>query len=231
MNYREKADGLFSWALEQPRASVDYEKHSRDVARVCEEIAKKAGMDSDLAYAKGLLHDVYKTLERDSEITVEIDGEIVPSMTHPFTGYRLLMEKDFPEAARAALTHTFYNVYEVLDGGFNSRLLPDDLAFLKKWLSENEYDDYDKLVQLADNMASWKGIMTIDDRFCDILSRHPVSNPQSGLRKLYELKDYFDEKIKGNVYELFREEICETAITEPTRKAFSSVGQNPGKKD
>ena len=77
--------------------------------------------------------------------------------------------KGFPEAARSALTHTFYNVYEVLDGGFDSRLVPSDLEFLKKWLSENEYDDYDKLTQLADNMASWKGIMTIDDRFCDIL--------------------------------------------------------------
>lgn len=229
MNYREKADELFSWALKQPRASVDYEKHSRDVARVCETVAKKAGMDSDLAYAKGLLHDVYKSLERDNEVTVEINGEMVPSMTHPFNGYRLLMEKNFPEAARTALTHTFYNIYEVLDGGFDSRLLPEDSAFLKKWISENEYDDYDKLTQLADNMASWKGIMTIDDRFCDILSRHPVSNPQSGLRKLYELKDYFDEKIHGNIYELFRDEICETAITEPTRKV-SSVGQNPGNK-
>ena len=99
------------------------------------------------------------------------------------------------------------------------------------WLKENEYDDYDKLAQLADNMASWKGIMTIDDRFCDILYRHPVSNPQSGLKKLYELKDYFDEKIKGNIYEIFKEEIIETAITEPTRKAYSSVGQNPGKKN
>jgi hypothetical protein len=60
--------------------------------------------------------------------------------------------------------------------------------------------------------------MTIDDRFCDILTRHPVSNPQASLRKLYELKDYFDEKINGNIYELFRDEICNTAIMEPTRK-------------
>ncbi|MBP5511800.1 HD domain-containing protein [Candidatus Saccharibacteria bacterium] len=220
MNYREKADELFSWALEQPRASVDWQNHSRDVAKVCAAIAEKAGMDVDLAYAKGLLHDVYKALERDNEISVEVDGETVPSMTHPFKGYQLLMEKGFPEAARSALTHTFYNVYEVLDGGFDSRLLPEDNAFLKKWLSENEYDDYDKLVQLADNMASWRGVMTIDDRFCDILSRHPVSNPSSALRKLYELKDYFDGKMHGNVYELFKDEILETAITEPTRKAY-----------
>ncbi len=220
MNYREKADELFSWALKQPRASVDFENHSRDVARVCEKVAKKAGMDSDLAYAKGLLHDFYKCIERDNEVFVEIDGEEIMAMTHPFNGYRLLMKKGFPEAARSALTHTFYNVYEVLDGGFDSRLVPSDLEFLKKWLSENEYDDYDKLTQLADNMASWKGVMTIDDRFCDILQRHPVSNPQAGLKKLYELKDYFDEKINGNVYELFREDIIETAITEPTRKPY-----------
>ena len=218
MNYREKAEELFSWALQQPRASVSWQAHSRDVARVCEKIAEEAGMDKDLAYAKGLLHDFYKAIERDNEVFVEIDGDKVQALTHPFTGYRLLMEKGFPEAARAALTHTFYNIYEVLDGGFDLRLVPDDLTFLKKWVAENEFDDYDKLTQLVDNMVGWKGVMTIDDRFCDILTRHPVSNPQASLRKLYELKDYFDEKIKGNIYELFRDEICRTAITEPTRK-------------
>jgi hypothetical protein len=69
-------------------------------------------------------------------------------------------------------------------------------------------------------MAGWKGVMTIDDRFCDILLRHPVSNPQGALKKLYEIKDYFDDKINGNIYELFRDEIIETAITEPTRKPY-----------
>ena len=231
MNYREKADNLFLWALEQPRASIDWENHSRDVAKVCEKVAEKAGMDKDLAYAKGLLHDIYKSIERDNEVMIEINGKKTVGMTHPFTGYKLLLENDFPEAARVALTHTFYNLDEVMDGGFDARLLPEHKEILLDWLKENEYDDYDKLAQLADNMASWKGIMTIDDRFCDILYRHPVSNPQSGLKKLYELKDYFDEKIKGNIYEIFKEEIIETAITEPTRKAYSSVGQNPGKKN
>lgn len=236
MNYREKAEELFSWALEQPRASVDWQNHSKDVAKVCEKIAEKAGMDSDLAYAKGLLHDFYKAIERDNEIELEINGEKVPGMTHPFNGYRLLMEKGFPEAARTALTHTFYNLDEFFEGGFDKRLLPEDKELLKKWISEQDetglepYDNYDLLVQLADNMASWRGIMTINDRFCDILMRHPVSNPQGGLKKLYEIKDYFDEKIGGSIYELFKDEITETAITEPTRKAFSSVGQNPGKK-
>jgi len=218
MNYREKADELFSWALNKPRASESWQRHSKDIARVCAEVAKKAGMDSDLAYAKGLLHDFYKAIERDTEVKIEINGKKVEGMTHPFRGYELLVKKDFPEAARAALTHTFYNLDEVYNGGFDKRLLPEDKDFLIDFLSKNEYDDYDKLVQLADNMVSWKGVMTIDDRFCDILTRHPVSNPRSGLLKLYELKDYFDEKIKGNVYELFREEICETAISEPTRE-------------
>lgn len=218
MNYREKADELFSWALDKPRASESWQRHSKDVARVCEEVAKRAGMDPDLAYAKGLLHDFYKAIERDAEIKVEVDGKMVYGMTHPFRGYELLMEKGFPEAARTALTHTFYNLEEVENEGFDQRFLPEDKKFLMDWLSKNEYDDYDKLVQLADNMVSWKGVMTIDDRFCDILLRHPVSDPQSGLKKLYELKDYFDEKINGNVYEIFRDEIIETAITEPTRK-------------
>ena len=228
MNYREKADELFSFALKQPCASADWQKHSEDVARVCNKIAEKAGMDPDLAYAKGLLHDVYKSIERDSDKTVMVNGRMGQIITHPFDGYRFLMEKDFPEAARAALTHTFYNLEELEKGGFDGRLRPDDKKLLQQWLSENEYDEYDKLVQLADNMTSWKGIMTVNDRFCDILIRHPVAKPYEGLKSLYEIKDYFDEKVEGNIYEFFREEIAESAITEPTRK--SSVGQNPGQK-
>ena len=218
MEYRKKADELFSWALNQPRASEDWQRHSKDVARVCEEIAKRANIDSDLAYAKGLLHDFYKSIERDAEVKIEINGRKTEGMTHPFDGYHLLVEKGFPEAARAALTHTFYNIEEVEKGGFDDRLRPEDKKLLLDFLSENEYDDYDKLVQLADNMVSWKGVMTIDDRFCDILLRHPVSNPQSGLIKLYALKDHFDEKINGNIYEIFKDEIIKTAIMEPTRK-------------
>lgn len=216
MNYREKADKLFLWALEQPRATKEWQCHSRDAARVCEKVAEKAGMDPDLAYAKGLLHDFYKSVDRDDRTV--IDGKEFEMMTHPFNGYQLLNEKGFPEAARAALVHTFYNVDEVFNGGFDDRLKPEDAKFLKQWLKENEFDDYDKLVQLADNMTAWKGIMTINDRFCNILFRHPVSDPGAGLTKLYELKDYFDKKIKGNVYELFREDIIKTAIMEPTRK-------------
>ena len=220
MNYREKADKLFLWALEQPRATADWEKHSRDVARVCEAVAEKAGMDKDLAYAGGLLHDFYKSIQRDSEVLYEVNGRKATMLAHPFRGYEYMMDKGFPEAARICLTHTFYNLDEVYNGGFDERLLPDDKALLVEWLTDNEYDDYDKLVQLADNMASWRGIMSINDRFCDIMSRHPVSDPRSGLNKLYELKDHFDEKINGNIYELFRDEICEATITEPTRKAY-----------
>ena len=216
MSYRKKADELFSWALKKPRASEGWQKHSKDVARICEEIAKRAGMDSDLAYAKGLLHDFYKAIARD--MVVEINGRETEGMTHPFRGYELLMEKDFPEVARTALTHSFYNLEEVYNGGFDDRMLPEDRKLLMDFLSENEYDDYDKLVQLADNMASFKGAMTINDRFCDILTRHPVSNPQSGLLKLYEIKDHFDKKIGGNIYEIFKDEIIETAIMEPTRQ-------------
>lgn len=220
MNYREKADELFSWALTQPRASVDWQNHSRTVAKVCEQVAEKAGMDKDLAYAKGLLHDIYKCIERDTEQFIVVDDKEIPAMTHPFRGYRLLMEMGFPEAARSSLTHTFYNIDEFYNGGFDERLTPEDIKLFRGWLSENEFDDYDKLTQLADSMAGWKGVMTIDDRFCDILLRHPVSNPQGALKKLYEIKDYFDDKINGNIYELFRDEIIETAITEPTRKPY-----------
>ena len=94
----------------------------------------------------------------------------------------------------------------------------DERQFLIKFLRGTEYDDYDKLIQLVDNMVSWQGVMTVDDRFCDILMRHELVRPGKHLEKLYELKDYFDEKAGINLYELFRDDIIRTAINEPTRK-------------
>ena len=62
-------------------------------------------------------------------------------------------------------------------------------AFVKDYVLNVEFDDYDKLIQLADFMAGSHGITTIERRFCSVLSRHELPEPQKVLRKLYELKE------------------------------------------
>ena len=201
---REYAEQIFADSLSKVLALGwdGWEAHSKNVAKVAEKIAKASGLDSDKAYAYGLLHDIGKSVSTPDE-----------NMTHHLTGHDLLMDLNFPEAARIAITHTFYDGQDM--DHFWDILSRNKLAARTQELLEkyHPYDDYDKLIQLADNMATSTGITTIDHRFCDVLQRHLLPDPGGNLRALYTLKAYFDEKSSQNIYNLFHDEISSTIFT------------------
>ena len=200
MNLRERAEEIFSWARAHrtDELALTWENHSRGSAAVAERIAARAGMDADKAYAMGLLHDVgrYKSIKT--------------GMNHVINGYELLVEKGMPEIAKICLTHSF-NPKEKVE-----ILKLDDLEkekFVKEFVREAEYDDYDRLIQLADFMAGAHGITTIERRFCSVLSRHELPEPQKVLRRLYELKEYFNKKCDiDDIYTLFEDELKGVAL-------------------
>ena len=199
MNIREKGEEIFSWGLSQRTdgAAFAWENHSRGAAKVAEAIAEKCGMDKDRAYVSGLLHDIgrYKGPNTGMEHTVD--------------GYNLLMEKGMPEVARVCLTHSF-NPREKVD----DITLDDEKQdkFLKNYLKNVDFDDYDRLIQLADFMSGAHGVTTIERRFCSVLWRHGLMNPQEDLLTLYELKEYFSQKAKMDIYELFASELRESVF-------------------
>lgn len=200
MGLKEKADEIFAWgrARRSDELALTWENHSRGAAKVAETIAKKAGMDAEKAYAMGLLHDIgrYKSIKT--------------GMNHIINGYELLMDKGLPEIARICLTHSFNPKEKVAILQLDS---PEKTEFVKDFVLKAEYDDYDKLIQLADFMAGSHGITTIERRFCSVLARHELPEPQKVLRKLYELKEYFDKKCKvENIYCLFSDELKEATI-------------------
>ena len=85
----------------------------------------------------------------------------------------------------------------------------EDTEFVRQFIKETEYDDYDRLVQLADYMYGAHGVTTLERRFCSVLARYDLAKPRRDLMGAYELKRYFDEKCGVDVYELFRAEIAE----------------------
>ena len=195
MDLRGKAEEIFAWARAHrtDELALTWENHSRGAAIVAERIAERAGMDADLAYAMGLLHDVgrYK-------------GEHT-GMNHIIYGYRLLEQKGFLEIAQVCLTHSFNPKTKVeilhLDD-------PAEEKFVKEFVAKVEYDDYDRLIQLADFMSGAHGITTIERRFCSVLVRHELPEPREVLRRLYELKEYLDKKCgMADIYDLFHEEL------------------------
>jgi putative nucleotidyltransferase with HDIG domain len=68
--------------------------HSENVALAAESIAKQTGMDSDLAYTMGLLHDIGRR-------------EGVYKLRHVIDGYSFLLSEGYPDHARICITHSY----------------------------------------------------------------------------------------------------------------------------
>lgn len=187
--------------------------HSVMVARAARTVAEQmtkngvTTVDSELAYQAGLMHDI---------------GKADPAWTglnHIVLGYKALLELGWDDLAQIAMTHTYYGYDKVDRQEFWEEFDdPAELKLTQDYMATVELTDLDLLLQLVDNMAHAVGIMSISDRFCDILIRHGIRNAGEHLKELYRLKLYFDEKCGMNIYLLFKDEIIRTALEEPNDK-------------
>ena len=225
---REKALRIFAQAKEMPGYSLSWEKHSLNVAKVAESITRvviengaklrfakvtgeEPGTDRelsdeemmDMAFSAGLLHDIGRCVE------------VKVGLRHPILGYNLLTGEGLVELAQVSMTHTYYGYKQIERAEFWEELDPNSLEFTQAYMKGAEISDLDLLVQLADNMGHAMGVMTISDRFSDILIRHGIRSAGDHLRELYRIKQYFDKKAGINIYELFRDEIIRTTMMEP----------------
>ena len=74
---------------------------------------------------------------------------------------------------------------------------------VKMALGEYEYDDYDRLIQLCDSVATAEGVVDITERMTDVKTRYG-KYPQPKWDKNLELLEYFQRKTGRNIYELCR---------------------------
>ncbi len=194
--------------------------HSVMVARVARTVAEQmtkngvTTVDSELAYQAGLMHDI---------------GKADPAWTglnHIVLGYKALLELGWDDLAQIAMTHTYYGYDKVDRQEFWEEFDdPEELKLTQDYMTTVKLTDLDLLLQLVDNMAHAVGIMSISDRFCDILIRHGIRNAGEHLKELYRLKLYFDEKCGMNIYLLFKDEIIRTALEEPNDKRVRAMIQ------
>lgn len=162
-------------------------KHCHGVALAAEKIAEAAGLDKNKAYVFGLLHDSGRILDEKTN-----------NVCHSYTGYKYLNKLGYPEIARISLTHSFYDkkIDETL------YLKSPDIPECQKLISGLEYGDYDRLIQLCDQMNNLGEFCTIEERFADISRRY--QRPHFKLKPLIdivnEIKKYFDKKCGKDVY-------------------------------
>jgi len=212
-------DERFTAAREWCEIADILRDHSVMVARAARTVAEqmvKNGVTTvgpELAYQAGLMHDIGKA------------DPAWAGLNHVVLGYKALLELGWEDLAQIAMTHTYYGYNKIDRQEFWEEFDdPAELKLTQDYMKTVKLTDLDLLLQLVDNMAHAVGIMSISDRFCDILIRHGIKNAGEHLKELYRLKLYFDEKCGMNIYLLFKDEIIRTALKEPNdEKAIDKI--------
>lgn len=153
---------------------------------------KGYSVDVDKTITLGYLHDIGK-----------YNGE---SHGHVMRGYEYLKSKWYDdEYANICLTHSYLNNDIVCTAGGVPN--PDDNPFLANFIKEHEYTIEEKLINLCDLMCPQANkVFTIDKRLIDIMTRRVAySNTQYHIKETYKLKEYFDDLLGYNLYDLFPE--------------------------
>ncbi len=168
-----------------PGAWVD---HSVVVARAAEAIATyHPALDPYDSYVMGLLHDIGRR-------------EGVTGVRHIVDGYRFLEEKGFEDAARICLTHSFpIQDARVMFSKWDCS--EEEARFVKDYLAQVEYTNYDRLFQLCDALALPSGFCLIEKRLVDAALRHGINeHVVPKWRATLDIQQAFEKTIGRSIY-------------------------------
>ena len=151
-------------------------------------------LNPDKAYIMGLMHDYG-----------QIDETKDKHLFHGLIGYQKLLKLGYDEAARACLVHSFFEWEDITPERYHS-YDKDSIICCSNILKERPFDDYDRLVHLADLMATGSKLTTIEMRFEYLAATYRIN--EIIIKDKYELacrlKHYFDELIGEDVYNILK---------------------------
>ena len=186
--------------LEEERNKTSNEawiNHSICVGNVAGKIAEALNLDEDYAKTLGYIHDIGKRFNY-TETGV---------FYHIIKGYEYIKSLGYDEDyAGICIKHSFLN--NDIDCLANDRDETDrnnpNFEFVKNYI-KNEYTIYEKIINLCDLMCNTK-VFTTDKRLIDLLSRHGVyAKTHYHIKETYKLKEFFDNLLGYNLYDLFPE--------------------------
>ena len=164
--------------------------HSRYVAEACKNIALHCKhLSADQAYLLGLLHDIGRYAGVSSE-------------KHLIDGYRYCMERGWEKAAQICISHAFM-IQDINTSIGKFDVSEDDYLFMKEFVANAVYDDYDRLVQLCDALAMPTGFCLLEKRFVDVTIRYGI--PPATIdrwKKILEIKQLFESEMGCSIYTL-----------------------------
>lgn len=156
---RQNAELVLKEAAESnPGAWIE---HSRYVAEACKNIAENCNnLSAEKAYLFGLLHDIGRYAGVSSE-------------KHLIDGYRFCMERGWEKAAQICISHAF--MIQDIDtsiGEFD--VSREDYLFMKEFVANAVYDDYNRLVQLCGVLVMPTGFCLLEKGFVNVTSRYGI---------------------------------------------------------
>lgn len=83
--------------------------------------------------------------------------------------------------------------------------VPDTLEekTIKEYLRNCEADDYDKLIQICDALATDYGFVILEKRFVDVTRRYGIMKTYiQGWNTTFHNKEYFEEKMGCSIYDV-----------------------------
>lgn len=182
-----------------------WREHSYAVARAAEKIARAVNenakantaahgstkhlLNPDFAYTCGLLHDIGRQMG-------------YTYMAHVYDGYHFLKNLGYDQLAKICLTHSFnLNIIEDYIGKID--ITDEQYEKLKSLLTDTEYDDYDRLIQLLDSTCGADGTQNLETRMNDVKQRYGYY-PEGKWNKNFELKEYFEKLMGRDLYEVIK---------------------------
>ena len=126
-------------------------KHSENVGLAARNIAHLVPeLDENKAYIVGLLHDIGRRVG------------IVNIPKHVYEGYKYCMDKGWDEVARICMTHSYLFMKDEFD--YTPETV-EEKEIKNYILSIDEADEYDKLIQMCDALATDYGFVILEKRF------------------------------------------------------------------
>ncbi len=146
-------------------------------------------VDPELAKTLGYIHDIGK-----------YNGE---SQGHVMRGYNYLKEKGYDEKyCNVCLTHSYLNNDIKCTAGKSPSA--KDNPFLDEFIKNHTYTLEEKIINLCDLMCTQNGVLTIDKRMVDLITRKGAyETTQYHVIETVKLKNYFDNLLGYNLYDLF----------------------------
>ena len=182
---------------EAPRNNKElWIKHSVNVAIVAERLADQLNLDGKKAYVLGLVHDIGRRAREHV------------GLRHIIEGYNYLKDLGYEEEARAGLTHTFYARNLVIPNltKKDTNLTRNEIVYIADYINNNGFNEYDKILQIADNMGSASGINTIERRRTESMLRYGITDvSEKNLRGIFNVQAEIEAKLGFSIYYLFPE--------------------------